>query len=118
MELSYTTKDGRMTVKLEGDTQAELWRQLAAFQEVFENTLTKYGKESTDLTFVVRKNSDDDEYFELRYSGSDKELFGVKKHFGQTKKGGFLFPKVKDKDNNYLPDSGWVKWNSQTEKEE
>jgi hypothetical protein len=34
------------------------------------------------------------------------------------KKGGRLFPKRKDKEGNWLPDGGWVKWNPDTQKEE
>jgi hypothetical protein len=34
------------------------------------------------------------------------------------KKGGGLFPKRKDKDGNWLPDRGWVKWNSKTQQNE
>ena len=34
------------------------------------------------------------------------------------KKGGRLFPKRKDKEGNWLPDGGWVKWNPDTKKEE
>jgi hypothetical protein len=29
-----------------------------------------------------------------------------------------MFPKRKDKDGNWLPDGGWVKWNPNTKKAE
>ena len=38
MKLSYTTADGRMTVELEGNSDKELFRKLARFQEVYEDT--------------------------------------------------------------------------------
>ncbi len=120
MKLQYTTKNGRLTVELEADTQTELWKQLAAFQEVFENsTVTKYGMTSEDVRYVVRKDNDENEYFELHYAGTEPTLFGVKKHFGQTKKPkGNLFPKSKDSDGNYLKDNGWLKYNKDSGKEE
>ena len=43
---------------------------------------------------------------------------GAKLAFGVMKKGGRLFPKRKDKENNWLPNGGWVKWNPDTQKEE
>jgi hypothetical protein len=38
MKVLYTTRNNRMTVELEADTQADLFKQLARFQEVFEDT--------------------------------------------------------------------------------
>lgn len=119
MKVLYTTKDGRMTVELEGNSQAEIWRQIASFQEVFEDTkITKFEQTSDDVRFTVRKDDDDNEYFELRYAGDNPKLFGVKKAFGQNKKPeGKLFPKRKDKEGNYLPDNGWVKYDKEQGKE-
>lgn len=94
MKLLYTTKDGRMTVELEADTQADIWRELASFQEVFEDRTCVRGKKTTDeVKFVVRKNADEDEFFEMHYSGNDPEFYGCKKAFGQNKKPkGQLYP--------------------------
>jgi hypothetical protein len=33
------------------------------------------------------------------------------------KKGGGLFPKRKDKDDKWLPDAGWMKWDADKKKE-
>jgi hypothetical protein len=108
-----------MTVELEGDTQVDIWKKLAEFQEIFEDTtVTKFGLTSDDVRFVVRKDEDGNEYFELHYSGSDKKLMGVKKAFGQQKKNkGALFPKRKDGDGKYLPDGGWCKYDKELGKE-
>jgi len=117
MELTYTTRDGRMTATFSG-TQSEIWEQIAHFQEVFETgPATKGGESDDNVRFVVRE-VDDNKYYELRYAGSNPKLFGTKKAFGQHKKGGGLFPKNKDADGNWLPDNGWTKWNPETKKEE
>lgn len=118
MKVSYTTRDGRLTFEIEGATQTDIWEQLASIQEVFEDTTcTKYGQQDDNTRFVVREN-DDNKYYELRYNGNNTKLFGVRKAFGQHKKGGGLFPRRKDESGSYLPDNGWVKWNPDTKKEE
>ena len=109
MKVTYNT--GKMSVELEGETQRDLFGQLAAFQEVFdETTCGKCG--STNVKFVVRQ-VEDNEYSEVRCLDC-----GAKLAFGCHKKGGGLFPKRKDADGNWLPDRGWVKWNPETQKEE
>ena len=118
MKVVYTTGCGRLTAEFEAENQSELWRQVASFQEVFESALIcrKGGKESSDIRFIVRQDAEENEYFEARVVSGP--LAGTKKAFGQNKKGGGLFPRNKDKDGNWLPDGGWVKWNKETEKEE
>jgi hypothetical protein len=57
MKVNYTTKNGRVSVELNGDTQREIFEQLSSFQEVFDETVCgKCG--SDDVRFVVR-NVDD-----------------------------------------------------------
>ena len=113
MKVLYTTKCGRLTAEFEGDTQTDIWKQISSFQEVFESALTcrKNGEESSDIHFVVRTDSEDNEYFEAKVVSGP--LTGTKKAYGQTKKGGFLFPRNKDKDGNWLSDGGWLKWNKE-----
>lgn len=116
MKLQYTTKDGRMTVEFEGSTQTDVVDQLASFQEVFEdNVCRKNGKESDDVVWRVREVDDNKYYEKYVISGP---LKGTKKSYGQHKKGGGLFPKVKDSKGSYLPDNGWVRWNPETKSEE
>ncbi len=38
MKVNYTTKNGRLSVELEADSQKALWAQLGAFQETFEES--------------------------------------------------------------------------------
>ena len=98
-------------VELEGETQADLFEQLAHFQEVFDES--QCGKcQSEDLRFQVR-NVDDNLYYELKCADC-----GARLAFGVMKKGGRLFPRRKDRDSNWLPNRGWVKWNPETKQEE
>ena len=39
MRVNYTTKSGRISVELDGDTQREIFSQLSNFQEVFDETV-------------------------------------------------------------------------------
>jgi DNA-directed RNA polymerase subunit RPC12/RpoP len=110
MKIQYTTANGRLSVELEGDGQKDIFQEISRFQEVFENTVCgKCGSEN--LKYVVR-NVDDNFYYELRCQDC-----GAKLAFGCHKKGGGLFPKRKEGEE-WLPNSGWVKWNPKTEKNE
>lgn len=98
---------GKLTAEFESDTAKDLFAQLASFQEVFGQT--KCGKCGSDNVRFVVRTVDDNEYYELRCADCQARL-----SFGVMKKGGGLFPKRKDGEGNWLPDNGWVKWNSQT----
>lgn len=110
MKTTYTT--GNYTVEFDAETQTGLVEQIAAFEEVFANT--KCGKcGSENLKWVVRTDKEENKYYELRCADC-----GAKLSFGCNKKGGGLFPKRKDAEGNWKPDSGWMKWNSETKQEE
>ena len=110
MKLKYTTSNGKISVEFDGDSQKDLFGQIASFQEVFEEV--KCGKcGSENLRFIVR-TVDENDYYELRCL-----YCGAKLAFGVNKKGGGLFPKRKDGDA-WLPNGGWVKWNSKTQQNE
>ena len=117
MKINYTTKNGRIKVEFDSETQKGLWTQLSSFQETFEETACgKCGSE--DLKFVVRKTTDgkkkEFDYHELRCANC-----GAKLSFGVINDDtGTLFPKRKDKDGKWLGKNGWVKWNPETEREE
>lgn len=109
MKVNY--RSGKISVEIEAETQVDLFQKLASFQEIFgEATCGKCG--SDNVRFQTR-NVDDNLYYELRCLDCGAQLA-----FGVMKKGGRLFPKRKDKDGNWLPDGGWVKWNPETKKEE
>ena len=107
MKVNYQTANGRISVEIEGDTQKDLFKNLSAFQEVFGESVC--GKcASENLRFIVRTVAAND-YYEIRCTDC-----GARLEFGQAKKGGALFPRRKDKDGEWLPNGGWVKWNSKT----
>lgn len=121
LEVLYKTRDGRLEVKFEAKDQCDLVEQLAAFQEVFDDTsCTRNGEWSDNTRWQVRE-VDDNKYFELVCKDVTKQQCnGARKAFGVHKKGGGLFPKTKDKDDatKYLPNNGWMKYNKATGKEE
>jgi hypothetical protein len=106
MKVTYNAKTKELIASFESDTSKDLVGQLASFQEVFGHKCGKCGCD--DVKYVVR-TVDENEYYELRCTKC-----GARLSFGANKKGGGLFPKRKDSDGNWLPDGGWVKWNSQT----
>jgi hypothetical protein len=115
MKLQYQTPDGRMSVELSGDSQKDLFKELATFQEVFQGTECSAmidGKvvSSNKTVFRVRE-VDDNEYFEM-VCLEPGPLFLYKKQFGQNKKGGGLFPKWPTKDDKdiVLGLNGWFKY--------
>ena len=64
MKVNYRTRNGRLSVQLEGDSQRDIFAEVSKFQEVFEED--KCGKcSSENVRFVVR-NVDDNLYHELR----------------------------------------------------
>lgn len=127
MKLTYTTKDGRMTVELEAANDKEMFRKLARFQEIYEDTPAADvgGKrvEGGDVVYRVRKSKyiDDKkkekeaEYFEkVVVSGP---LTWFKKGYGVLDDGtDNLFPKrMSLEDPNYSKSThgynGWAKYN-------
>lgn len=126
MKLLYTTKNGRLQVELEADTQSDLWRELARFQEVFEEEAsgnvsengTKKMVSSSDIKLVVRtaEGTNDKgkpetyEYYEkVVVSGP---LAGYKKSFGLLNdKSGGLFPKKAPEKDVIYGLKGWYKYN-------
>lgn len=116
MKVNYKSKNGRLVVELEAESQKGLWAQLAAFQETFEESVCgKCG--SDDLKYVVRKTTDgkkEYDYHELRCNKCGAKLaFGV-----LNDDSGRLFPKRKDEEGKVRGKWGWVKWNPETNVEE
>lgn len=112
--------DGRtVVVSEEVETEADLFKFLSSMQEIFSGSVCeRNGSQSPHVKCRVRKDDDENEYFEFFCYKGDKECFGAVKRFGQNKKGGGLFPKSKDREGNWLPNNGWMKWNKDTQKEE
>lgn len=102
MKLRYKVGD-RLEFELDGAGQKEIFKELAAIQEIFGEECCGLCK-SKNLKFLVR-NIEGNDYFEIRCADCGAIL-----SFGQHKKGGTLFPKRKDDEGNYLPNRGWHKW--------
>ncbi len=109
---------GNLTIELEGEKQRDLFRAIASAQEVFgERCCGKCG--SSDLRFRVRRNRDEQEFFELLCLRCYAVL-----EFGVHKTGGTLFPRRKGgvaalflrEEGHALPDHGWARWEPQKAK--
>jgi hypothetical protein len=117
MKVNYTTANGRLSVELEAEGHSSLWKQLAAFQEVFEETACGKCK-SENLKFVVRTAKDSSGKKEYTYHELHCKDCRAKLHFGVIDDGkGSLFPKRKQ-DGKWVGSSGWVLYNKETQKEE
>lgn len=103
MELTYTTPDGKLAAKFEGKTQKEVWEQLANFQEVFEAS-EKCGLCGSSNPRFVTREVDGNNFYEL---ACRDHKCGAKLGMGSHKVGGSLFPRRKDKDDNWMPNNGW-----------
>ena len=103
MKVSYTTGDQRMTVEIEGKDNKDVFQQLALFQEIYEHR--RCGACDSDLVRFQVREVQGNLYFELKCLECGSVLA-----FGQKRADGSLFPKRKDKDGNWLPNGGWVKW--------
>lgn len=105
-------------VTTEADKQTTLFEQLASLQEVFGQE--KCGKcGCTNLQFSVREDADENKYYELKCTNLQCRAVLA---FGQRKKGGALFPRRKQSDDDgekkYLPDNGWMRYNAKTKQKE
>ena len=103
MEAQYKTRNGSLILKVEGETQKDIFRELARAQETFEAESECGICKSTQIRYRVR-TVDENEYFELQCCAC-----GARFEFGQHKKGGSLFPKRRG-ENGPLPNKGWSKW--------
>lgn len=113
MSFTITKTVGSVTIGVEADKMTDAFKDLSSLEEVFGiSCCGKCGCE--DLTHVVRKDTEENEYYELRCTNRDCR---AKLSFGVHKKGGGIFPKRKDKDDKWLPDGGWMKWDAEKKKE-
>lgn len=99
--------NAKLSFELEGSGQKEVFKELAVVQEIFAEERCGVCKKD-NIKFVVR-NVDGNDYYEMRCVSCGATL-----SFGQHKKGGTLFPKRKDENNNWLENNGWYKWQSQS----
>lgn len=103
MKAQYRTANGRLVIEVQTDEVRELFRLVAAVQDVFEAETVCGLCESQRLQNQVRTVSEND-YFELICRDCHARFA-----FGLNKKGGGLFPKRRGPDG-LLPNGGWARW--------
>jgi len=104
MEVKYKSANGQFEVNFDCKDQQTLFEELSAFQEVFETpeTVKIAGKDVPlkHISFSVR-TVDGNSFYEKRYVGPDKDLWGYKFAYGSSQnKKGHLFPKFTVKEEN------------------
>ncbi|MBD3318844.1 hypothetical protein GF342_02955 [Candidatus Woesearchaeota archaeon] len=105
MKLNYTTQNQRLQVQIDANAVKDAFKQLAEFQEVFDEQQCG-ACESKNIYFRVR-TVDGNDFFEM----ACKDCY-AKLAFGQHKTGGGLFPKRKKQDGTFdRENKGWYKWN-------
>jgi cbb3-type cytochrome oxidase cytochrome c subunit len=109
MKAHYRTSNGRITVEVDGENIKDVFRKIAAAQEVFEAEKCCGLCKSQEIRFQHRKVEKFD-YYELIC----RSCFACFR-FGQRQEGGDLFPKRKGDDGAWLPDGGWARWERKAE---
>ena len=107
MEAQLKLASGKLIFKVNGETPKDLFKSIAALQEVFEAESACGCCQSDDIRFQARQ-VDDYDFYEMVCRSCFARF-----QFGQAKKGGGLFPKRKDEDGNYLPNNGWARYQKQ-----
>ena len=104
MKINYQTKSKRINVELQANSPKDAFKQLAEFQEVFDEQ--HCGSCGSDhIKFQVRTVEGND-YYEMRCNSCFAKLA-----FGQHKVGDGLFPKRKNDDGKYDNETkGWKRW--------
>jgi hypothetical protein len=103
MKIKVISQDRLVEIEVEGETLKDAWAPLAAVQEVLADTKCE-ACDSTRVRFDLRTPKG---YVFRSLTCMD---CGARLEFGETKEGGRLFPKRKDKDGNDLINHGWVRW--------
>lgn len=104
MELQVRSSNGRLWLKVDANSQKDLFRAAAGFLEVFEAE-TNCGLCNSNRVRPQTRTVDAFEFFELVCEACDARF-----EFGQHKNGQTLFPKRRDEDGNPLPNRGWKVW--------
>lgn len=114
MSFTFTKNLDDVTVSFEAEKMIDGFKTLAAVTEVFGVNMCGKCK-GTSLTRVVRKNKDEDEFYEIR---CDNHKCRAKLELGvhKGKEGGLYTKRMKD--GAYLPDNGWLRWNPETKENE
>ena len=104
MKAHYKTRNGRMTFEVEGQQIKDIFERIAYLQDIFEAEEECGACGGASIRMVCREN-EGNRYYELKCLDC-----GAQFSFGQRRQGGDLFPRRRDREGNFLPDHGWVKF--------
>lgn len=103
MKVTHKSADGRLSVEVEGTDTKAIFDELAGAQEVFGISVCG-ACDSKNVHFQVRQVQGNT-YRAVKCADCGCEL-----NFGTRKADGQIYPRRKDKEGNWLDNSGWVKW--------
>lgn len=103
MEIQHKCRNGQTVLKVSGDNQKALFRELADAVEVFDAEDECGCCKSKSIRPRVRE-VDGNEFYELVCRSC-----GARFEFGQHRKNNTLFPKRQAGDSSQLPNRGWAK---------
>jgi hypothetical protein len=102
LEATYRTANGRLAIKVFGEKQKDLFKELALAQQVFDATSACGVCHSTEIRFQARSYEGND-YYELVCMGCHAVF-----NFGQHKQGARSFPSTIP--GGYDPSSASLPW--------
>lgn len=94
---------GAATIEVDGKDTKDCFGQIAVASEVFRHS--QCGACGCPDVWPQVRERDGNHYYEVKCSNCKAEL-----SFGQRRVDGALYPRRKDKDGNWLPNNGWIKW--------
>lgn len=105
MRVTYITPNNRMRFEFDADSEKTAFDQIAAIQEVFEESQCGLCQ-GKNVFMQVRCPNNKDVYYNLRCRDCGAEL-----DVGQGRDGKTLFIRKFDKDTKQaLPHGGWKRW--------
>jgi hypothetical protein len=89
-----------VTVRVDGDTQVDLFRAIGEIEEVFGHRAC--GKCASENIFFSARHVKEFTYYEMRCRDCNAQL-----SFGQHRNGETLFVKNRNEDGSPMPNNGW-----------
>lgn len=103
MTVEYVSANKRLKVSFQGSSQKEIFKQIAEFQDIFEEDTCGHCK-SGNTRFGARE-IDGNWYYERVCKDCSYRL-----RYGQHKSNGTLFPKRKDDNDKFMKFNGWYEY--------
>lgn len=104
MQVTYKTRNGQIAITAQGETVKALFKEVASIIEVFDSDKECGKCRGKEIAPRVR-TIDKDCYYEIACLNRECR---ATLSLGQTKEGGMLFVKRKDKNDEWLPNGGWT----------